>query len=189
MTIVGGIDQSKTGFGWAVGSDEIDSVPKWGVINLGQAGSNEGLMYELCAQRVRAMRDMGVQKIFFEKPIKFPHDKIAGDMIKFGVPAIILHTCYLLKIPCAWVEVDDWRDRFHGTNKAPPGLTQQDARRQWWKETAISTCLQRGWIVDDDNAAEALGIMDYGLCTLSRKYQSRTDPVFRRLQVKKRVLL
>ncbi len=188
MIKVGGIDQSKNGFGWAVGTDEIDDVPRWGVVNLSQAGSNEGLMYELAAKQVRAMHAMGAQKIFFEKPIKMRTDSLAGDLITVGIPAVILHTCYLLKIECAWVASDTWRERFIGTKRTPPGLTESRARRQWWKDTAISTCLQRNWLVDDDNAAEALGIMDFGLCTMSRKYQSRTDPIFRRQQGKKRVL-
>jgi hypothetical protein len=98
------------------------------------------------------------------------------------LPAIIMHICYEAKIPYAWVAIDDWRERFLGTKRAPPGLVQREARTKWFKDSALSTCLQHGWLVEDHNAAEALGIMYYGLCCASPAFLRRSGPEYRRKQ-------
>jgi hypothetical protein len=170
---VAGIDQSRNGFGWAVGSDDPAVKPVWGTVSYAAAGRNEGLMFHLVRKTMNEIIDRGVDKVFFEQPLKLPHDRLEGDLITIGIPAIIMLTCYERDIPYAWCKVDDWRSYFLGTKKAPPGLTNGDARRKWFKETAMSECLQRGWLVEDHNAAEALGIMTFGLAALSRRFRSR----------------
>jgi len=142
-------------------------------------------MYHLAAKRVRQLIKDGAQKVFFEKPIKLRTDKLEGDLITVGIPAIILHVCYEHKVPCAWVPVDEWRSRFLGFHKPPPGIVEAKARRAWYKETAIQQCLARGWLVQDDNSAEALGILDFGLSCVSNSYRRRVGPVIRRAQLRR----
>jgi hypothetical protein len=188
MVKVAGIDQSRDGFGWAIGTDELDDKPKWGVEKLGMSSSNEGMIYATAAKRVRTLIEWGAEKVFFEEPIHLPTDKLQLLYLTIGVPAIIMLTCQEAGVPCACVPIDEWRNRFLGTKRAPPGLNQRAARTSWFKDKAISTCLQRGWLVEDHNAAEALGIMDYGLCCVSRKYLTRTGPIHRRAQGRTQLL-
>lgn len=188
MVKVAGIDQSKFGFGWALGSDHPDTTPQWGCDDLSQAGTNEGLMYHLAAKRVRWLIEHGAQKVFFEKPIKMRHDNIHDDLCKFGLVATILHVCYEHKVSAAWVDQKQWRPRFLGISKPPPGLTEQAVRRKWYKEAAMQQCLARNWLVDNDNAAEALGILDFGLASVSGPYKRRVGPIVRRADLKRMLL-
>jgi len=184
---VAGIDQSRKGFGWALGSDDSGAIPSWGVDDLSEAGSNEGLMYFLAAKRVRELIDRGAQKIFIETPIMMRHDNINQSMIKFGLQAAMMQACYECKVPYAWVDVNKWRERFLGFYKPPPGIVGQKARRSWFKETAKQQCFARGWLVQDDNAAEALGILDFGLASVSQAYKRRVGPIIRRAELRRMV--
>ena len=188
MVTVAGIDQSKFGFGWALGSDDPGAIPKWGTDDLSQAGKNEGLMFHLATKRVNWLIDHGAQKVFFEKPIPMRHDNIDDSMIKFGILAVMMQACYERKTPYAWVDQRHWRDRFLGISKPPPGISDSKARRKWYKEAAMQQCLARNWLVEDDNAAEALGILDFGLAASSAPYKRRVGPIIRRAELKRMLL-
>ena len=85
-------------------------------------------------------------------------------------------------IPCAPVAISSWRSRFLGTTKATPGL-KGVYKDEDLKAKAIRACALRGWYVSDHNAAEACGVLDYGLASISRRHAGVGDPIFRRAEL------
>ena len=45
-------------------------------------------------------------------------------------------------------------------------------------------CQARGWMVENDNVADALGIMNFGCCIIDPNYAVRQGPLFRRAEMK-----
>ncbi len=85
-------------------------------------------------------------------------------------------------VPVQQVTPNSWRSRFLGVTK-PVGVTGKAVRPEL-KRMALKACALRNWYVDDDNVAEALGILDFGLSTLSRQHAGKTDVLFRRAELK-----
>jgi len=44
--------------------------------------------------------------------------------------------------------------------------------------------IERGWYVTYHDEAEALGLLDFTLCSIDSLYAGRTDPVFRRVEMR-----
>ena len=187
MPVALALDQSPTATGWAVASPE-DAKPKWGVFKLDRWGDDEG---ERLAQfhdwLTGKIREHSVTHLFYESPIDprglsfvKSFDVTAKQSMQIGIILVVAH---LFKIPVAQVPIDSWRSRFIGATKAPPGLKGEHARKEL-KRMALKACMLRNWYVDDDNAADALGILDFSLSTLSRQYAGGRDVIFRRAELK-----
>ena len=76
------------------------------------------------------------------------------------------------------VNVGTWRSHFIGTSQAPK--TKPDGskaspawRRKWLKDRTIAKCRERGWIVESDDAADALGLLDYERSMKDQSYGLR----------------
>lgn len=80
------------------------------------------------------------------------------------------------------VHAADWRMRLLGRAKPLPGYTGERGRDEL-KQAAVAACLRMGWIVVNDNEADACGILHYALGCIDRKYLGRTDSIFRRAQL------
>lgn len=180
MTTALALDQS-TKMGWAIGSTD-GSRPVFGVETFSTRGSDEGplwLAYEKWLDNVIFEQRIGA--IFFEQTFLPPNSGFDSRYKQFGFTIITQLVAARAAIPAKQILISDWRGRFIGTSRAPAGLKGDHARR-WFKDQALKGAAERGWYTDSHDAAEALGILDYGLCTLDPAYESRTGPLFRRAE-------
>ena len=176
------LDQSPQATGWAIGHPS-DARPKWGTFRQRKWGDDEGeRLVEFCDWMTGLIAEHAVTHVFYEHPFIPRHNNFASIEPQFFLIGIINFVAARHKLPVAQVAMQSWRSRFLGTTKAPPGL-KGDAGRKELKQMALKACAIRGWLVEDDNAAEALGILDFGLSTLDRKHAGRTDILFRRAEL------
>lgn len=178
-----GLDPSLTATGYAIGSTD-GAKPVWGVFRSASWGDQEGRglcrFYDFLEETHRSYQ---LDAIFYEMTFIAHQSGLESQRSKFLLEAAINMFGFRQKIDVKHVPLQSWRSRFLGTSKAPPHYRgNQSLSRQWFKEQAIAKCAERGWLVDDHNAAEALAICDYGLCSLSDHYVHRTAPLFRRAQ-------
>lgn len=95
--------------------------------------------------------------------LAFELELIAGDRKLLGLPA---------GIPCMEVSNGDWIKHFLGAGNVP---RDRDAR----KKAVVRMCGIRGWHVDEDNdQADALGILDYALASESPEHALQATPLF-----------
>lgn len=113
-------------------------------------------------------------------PIIHPRDFATREQQSMVV-GLIAATARRFNCEYRQVLIADWRKRFLGTTKALPGL-KGDKARKWFKDQAIVACARRGWDITQEDAAEACGILDFGLATISRDYASRGDRLFWRAE-------
>lgn len=57
------------------------------------------------------------------------------------------------------VTTTSWRKAFIGVTKAPKEITDANERRKWIKDKVLEECARRGLKPQNDNEADALGIM------------------------------
>ncbi len=177
------LDQSPTNTGWAIGSP-LELKPAYGLFSLPPWGDHEG--QRLCSFEdwlTTKIKSSGVTHLFYEAPVDVGF-KSFDITIKQGAQiGKIWASAYRCgDIPVAQIAVDSWRSRFLGTTKAPPGLKGDNAR-QALKQMALKACALRDWLIDDDNIAEALGLLDFSLSTLSQRHAGHRDPIFRRAEL------
>ena len=85
------------------------------------------------------------------------------------------------------VAIQSWRSHFLGVAQAPKGMAKGDVRTNWLKDAAIKKCMERGWLVQYHDEAEALGIMDFALACLDAGYDQKIGPYVRRAELKAEV--
>lgn len=179
------LDQSWT-CGWAIGSTD-GSRPTWGVLKLPRGTDETPAFLALHAFVTATIGEQGVGAVFFEATFLAGHSNMQTEFGKIGLAAVIMLAAGQQKVKAQQIPIQSWRSQFLGRSKPPPGLIEQHVRTSWFKDAAIKSCALRGWLVDDHNAAEALGILNYGLCTVSPEYAARDAPIFRRAQTKQEV--
>lgn len=65
------------------------------------------------------------------------------------------------------------RAHFIGVTRAPKSIVAKE-RRAWMKRRIIDQCRARGWSPEDDNAADALSILDFALCRMNGRHAAET---------------
>ncbi|MGH0004099.1 hypothetical protein ACQU0X_28845 [Pseudovibrio ascidiaceicola] len=70
-----------------------------------------------------------------------------------------------------------WRKHFLGVGVAPRSVT--GSGRAWFKQQAIARCKRLGLKFDDDNSAEAQGILDYAKSRNSKAFGALSGDLFR----------
>lgn len=186
MTLALALDESPNATGWAVGSTEGER-PTWGVFRqLPWRDDEPERLAQFRDWLVETARYHGVTHLFYESPIDprglsfiKSFDTTAKQSMQIGIILMVAHD---LKLTVAQVPIDSWRSRFMGATKVP-GLKGDHARKEL-KLMALKACALRGWYVEENDAADALGVLDYGLATLSRKYAGSADVIFRRRELK-----
>lgn len=185
--VVLALDQSPTATGWAVGRP-LEVKPSYGLFALPPWGDDEG--HRICSFEdwlTTKIKSAGVTHLFYEAPVDISFKRFDITIKQGAQIGYIWGTAYRCgKIPVAEIPVDSWRSRFLGTTKAPPGLKGDNAR-QALKQMALKACAMRDWLVDDDNIAEALGLLDFALSTLSQRHAGHRDPIFRRAELQQDV--
>lgn len=176
-----GLDQSSN-MGWGVGTP--DAPPVFGLIHIPTDRGDTFMVQTARNVTTRLFDEHEPDAIYFEELI-IPKNSynIRSRIVMFMITAIIELVAADAGIPTYSVSSDKWRRRLLGVAQAPRHIRKSEERRAWLKDRAIAECAKRGWYTSDDNVAEALGIMDYGLCCESRSYASRTDPLMRRAEI------
>ena len=184
-----GVDQSPTSTGWAHLAKD-GTRPIWGMKKLDSWTDNEGeRLWEWMNWLGDLCRKKQVTHLFLENTFA-PEDhhetltnKIGqygligmGDMVRFLLGTEGQHIAFRL------VASGQWRPVFIGTERAPKFVAAR-LRRQWLKDRAVAACLERGWVVENDNMADALGIMNFGCMTIDPVYATRQGPLFRRQEL------
>jgi hypothetical protein len=175
-----GIDQSPTSTGWAIGRPSNEK-PKYGLFELERWGDLEGA--RLCKFEdwlSTTLKENDVTHVFYEAPVNIAmksFDITSKQSMQIGAIHMAAFRC---RTKILQVTPLDWRKRFLGFTK-PVGVTGDKVRPEL-KKLAVKACVQRGWYIESDDVAEALGILDFGLSTLSHKHAGSRDPLFSRAQ-------
>lgn len=183
-----GVDQSmtSTGFGHY---RQGDKVPTWGLKTLPAWGDDEGRylwdwfewLGNLCVKKK-------VTHIFIEDT-RFHHkhpETLTQEIASIGLIGQACIVAFKLTergqpIELLAVQPQNWRKAFLGAMPKPEGMAAP-LWRKTLKEAAVSQCHIRGWLVDSDDVADALGIMTYGICTLDKSFLQSQGPLFRRAE-------
>lgn len=174
------LDQSPTATGWAIGAP--NGKPLWGLLKLKKWGDDEGerlVEFDIWIRKI--ITEHHITHVFYEAPFLPGHGNFHSIEPQFFLIGHINYVSALHKLPVQQVAMQSWRSRFLGTTKAV-GLKGEAARKEL-KQMAIRACAIRGWLVENDNCAEALGILDYGLSALDRKHAGKADILFRRAEL------
>lgn len=186
-------DQS-THCGWAILWPEM-TRPEWGVLELRVAanGDETPMWRPLRAFIERAVRVEGVTHVFFEQPMMPNKHYPATDhgQRQWMMCSVIQDNAdRLLGRSAEQVSASAWRKLFLGKgalkqDDMAPGLKLDKAghRRRSWKLNTMAKCAEWGWYVDNDNAADALGIGVFGLSTISQSFLVQQGSLFRRAQM------
>ena len=148
-----------------------------------------------CEDWLRAtIKEHGVTHLFYESPVQvrpkiiYKNGKaILVNIKSFEVVEMQLAQNGAINIAAfrCGVKVEkitpsSWRLRFLGKANIP-GLSGDILRREL-KLAALKACALRGWYLSSDDTAEALGLLDFGLSTLSQRHASSRDTLFGRAQ-------
>lgn len=155
------LDQSPTATGFAIGRPN-GSKPVFGTYRL---PSWKGVEGERLASYERwlmgLISEYRVTNVYYEAPFLPSHSDADAIKPQLFLEGLINLVSARLTTDVAKVPIDAWRKEAFGFCRLP--VFKGDAARKEWKRMAKVLCLKRGHMVEDDNAAEALLILDYGL--------------------------
>lgn len=178
------VDPSMTETGWAHWL-KGERAPSGGMFPLPSWGDEEGKFANKWRKWLTDLCwDRQVTVIFIEDN-SFAldhHETTTQKLATIGLMLNALQVADQLHIDAQLVTPQQWRGRFWGTERPPKNFTKS-ARRTWLKEKSIASCNARGWMIDNNNIADAHGILDFGLCCIDPVYDSRSGPLFRRAQL------
>lgn len=161
--------------GWALHNDELER-PFFGAVKL-PGGQNEvgkacdallGFLERL-DQRVAAA-GKPISHIFWEKPFIPTQVNSQTSERLMGLCAVAQLFGYRAGvISCYAVDIAEWRKHFLGRGAGfKKGAKGKYLPGHDPKELAIQQCASFGWHTDIADAAEACGVLDYGLAMLDR---------------------
>ncbi len=188
------LDQSPTSTGWAIGKP-CDTKPKYGLYPMDRWGDEEG--QRLCQYEewiIATIKEHRITHLFYESPVQVRPKIIYknGKAILLNVKSFEVVEKQLEQLGAihmaahrAGVHIEQitpasWRMRFIGKTSVP-GLSG-DALRKELKFMAVKACALRGWYIESDDVADSLGLLDFGLSTLSQKHAGSRDTIFSRTQ-------
>lgn len=152
---------TKTGLAfWLPGTDKPRSV----LIEMPSGEEWNGAAYYKLYKAIWDINDIAkdvspITKIYFEAPISPGHmsGKTNAKTIYrlVGFVAALELVAYTLGANCMFVYATNWRKNFFG---AGIGIKREEAKR-----AAMARCRELGWYPEDDNCADALGVLNYAL--------------------------
>lgn len=179
--IIGAFDQAPVGIGWAVG--EPGSTPTFGYHDNPRYGDNTArLAVHVFDWATNHIRSTGIESVWVEQIIHRSHGYEAqvADQQHAVQCAIYIAAAKLgLVDECYEALIADWRREFYH------GLRPQKSRGDTWKDLARVECARRGWLTDNHNVAEALGIWHYACFCRDRRYRNNANIDTRRRQLQK----
>lgn len=99
------------------------------------------------------------------------------QMWLLGAHVIARKLAHQHQLKLAIVGVGTWRSFFIGRASAPKEL-EKNERRKWLKRAVIEECAKRGNNPKDDNAADALGLLEYCRACLDPRSGMSPDDLF-----------
>jgi hypothetical protein len=150
--------------GWAVGNASGSSVV-YGTKRLPSTGKHLGPTIDTLICFVDGMiRQHKPALLVFESPyIAKAYD---APMLRrmFGMHVAVEWAAHRVSLECAEATPSEWRRTFFGR------YFEIKMKRDAAKAMAIKQCQMRDWNPQDDNAADALGLMDHALGKLDDAY-------------------
>ena len=180
------LDQAMVSTGWAhyrAGDDK----PTWGLREDTPWGNQEGQhLWAFFEWLGHLCTDLQVTHLFVED-VRFSHKheetltQLVASIGQIGQAAIVAHLLTKRGQPVEFAAVSplDWRPLFIGKHKKPGGMVDYQWRKLL-KEMAVNACLKRGWLVDNDDMADALGILTFGVCSVDDTFLLKQNPIFGR---------
>ncbi len=176
------LDQSMKNTGWA--HLVKGELPTAGAFSLPSWGDEEGLYL---VRFEKWLTDMVVGRkvtnLMFENTyVRLPYREPLNVLVaQYGLISVMLMVAFKMSVPALMVGPSTWRKSFLGVTGAPASIQDREERTAWLKRRALREAERRyGMVMDDHNAAEALGILHFGVCSIDPDYAGRTDPIFRR---------
>jgi hypothetical protein len=180
MVIVG-LDQAPIGIGFAYG--EPGGRPTFGYHQNGDYDDNTARLRKHVREwLVNLIKSAGIERIYFEQIIVRKHGLHMPTLHKqFAVVGGIETAAEMLGLidDCYETMIADWRREFYAGSRPTKG---QDDESASWKDMARVECARRGWLTDNHNIAEALGIWDFGCACTDKIYKVRAGLTKRRQQ-------
>jgi hypothetical protein len=182
------VDQSATSTGWAhLRHDQ--TIPTWGVYTLPSWQDREGeRLWAWFTWLGHKVTDLGVTHLVLENTFIPAHNESLSQRIaqygQLGMADAVAHLCTTQKgqpVDFSVVSVQQWRSSFLGAADAPKALVKHQ-RRAWLKNRAVAECHKRGWLVDGNDPADALGILAYACGAIDPAFAVKQGPLFRRAE-------
>ena len=188
------LDLSKTSTGWAYWDKKSDR-PQYGSWRLGSEYSTEGAVFAKLHQNMAELHQvMRFSELYFEQ--KIDPAKLAGHtsintinlMSGLEAHAKSFAHAYRLRI-CKPVSINHWRASFLGRMEVADARAAARAARKAGNERASARddlkaltkarCKALGFIVKNDDEADAIGVLDYAIDLSGAVPPWRTDEVLR----------
>lgn len=179
--IVLGLDQAPRHTGFCHGEAKFGVTPKWGVKDFESYGENEiPLIRDYRRWLLTLCEFVQPDVIYCEQIIiNQRHINLPVTYQQFAVVAAISSIAEHLDIEVYQVDIATWRKRALGKcNKPKWAPTGED---DWLKSAAKKACLDRNWLIENHNAAEAALIWDYGCSHCDPAYRAETKHTIERV--------
>jgi Holliday junction resolvasome RuvABC endonuclease subunit len=184
------IDQSMTSTGWAH-LKKGQAVPTWGRFTLPSWHDREGeCLWNWFSWLGEKVVETQATALILENTFIPMHNEGLTNRIaqygQLGMASAVAHLCTTQKgqpVDFSVVTPQQWRRAFLGSADAPKGLVQAQ-RRTWLKERAVAECHIRGWLVEGNDAADALGILAYACGAIDPAFAIQQGALFRRAEMK-----
>ncbi len=170
------LDQAPRHSGFCYGESLAGVAPKWGVKDFESYGENELPLIRDYRKWLSALcKTIKPAVIYCEQiVIDMRHINLMVTYQQFAVIGAILCVADDLGIDVFQVDIATWRKRALGKNNKPKWAAKGED--DWLKEAAKTACLERSWLIEDHNAAEAALIWDYGCAHCDTAYRAATKP-------------
>lgn len=184
------IDQSATSTGWAH-LRQGQNTPTWGVYTLPSWKDREGeMLWRWFTWLGHKVSDHDVTHLVLENTFIPAHDEDLSQRIaqfgQLGMADAVRYLCNTQKgmnIEFTVVSPSQWRAPFLGAAQAPKGLVKHQ-RRTWLKERCVAECHKRGWLVEGNDSADALGILAYACSAIDPAFHVKQGPLFRQAEAR-----
>lgn len=148
------LDVAPTTLGWGFAEDQRG--PQYGVYRPPSCGEN----YLPPARAVRQWLDLQIgdlrpDLVAIEQPIHVPTNSLRILRPYYGFAHIIMLVCHDRKVAYQEYGIDETRQQFLGAD-----FKKRFRGRDAIKEAVKAECAARGWTPQDDNAGDALAVLD-----------------------------
>jgi|GEM_PF-573756 len=117
----------------------------------------------------RLIVEVGVTKIFIEKPFVAGHNNFETTLLTIGLTANVISWAERKGIPFDLIPAQTVARHFIGSGKM-----KRDAK----KAAILAQCQTRGWAPQDDNQADAAALWDLACTRLCDAHAAATGPLF-----------
>lgn len=184
------VDQSATSTGWAH-LTKGQHVPTWGRFTLPSWKDREGEnLWKWFTWLGEKVVDLRVTHVILENTFIPMHNESLEQRIaqygQLGMASAVAHLCNTQKgmaVDFSVVAPNKWRQAFLGSPEAPKGLVKHQ-RRAWLKDKAVTECHRRGWLVENNDSADALGILAYACGAIDPAFAVQQGPLFRKAEAR-----